>query len=698
MTMIDKLLMANRGEIARRVFRSCRALGVDTVAVYSDADADAPHVAEADTAVRLPGVAPADTYLRPDLLVKAATEAGADAVHPGYGFLSENAGFARTVADAGLTWVGPPPDAIEAMGSKVRAKRLMADAGVPVLPELTVDEVTEADLPVLVKASAGGGGRGMRVVRSLRALPDAVASASEEARAAFGDPTVFCERYLEAGRHIEVQVLADEHGTVWALGERECSIQRRHQKVIEEAPSPLVDDAMRVRLGGAAVAAARAVGYVGAGTVEFLASSDGEFFFLEMNTRLQVEHPVTECVTGVDLVALQLAVAEGEPLSPDGPPTFTGHAIEARLYAEDPARDWRPQSGRLHRFAVPGVTAEFTVPASYGLRLDSGVVDGSVVGTHYDPMLAKVIAWAPTRTAAARALAGALARARIHGVRTNRDLLVRTLRHPAFLAGETDTAFFDRHGLAALAAPLAGPDAVRLSALAAALAGEAANRAVAPVLRRLPSGWRNVAAEPQRKRLVVSDDGEREVEVAYRLTRDGSGVSATVDGVGLDAVSVLASAPNRVELEVAGVRRRFEVSRYGSVPAGGLAELVAVESSLGSVSFTPVPRFREPGSALAAGSLVAPMPGTVLRLGVAVGERVRAGQPVLWLEAMKMEHQITAPADGVLAELPVGVGQQVEVGTLLAVVSARDEPTDTASVTDTQPTTDTAPPTDSVGT
>jgi propionyl-CoA carboxylase alpha chain len=700
--VIRNLLVANRGEIARRVFRTCRALGVDTVAVYSDADTDAPHVAEADTAVRLPGAAPADTYLRSDLLVKAATDAGADAVHPGYGFLSENAGFARAVADAGLTWVGPPPDAIEAMGSKVRAKRLMAEAGVPVLPELAVDEVTEADLPVLVKASAGGGGRGMRIVRSLSALRDAVASASAEARSAFGDPTVFCERYLEAGRHIEVQVLADAHGTVWALGERECSLQRRHQKVLEEAPSPLVDDAMRVRLGEAAVAAARAVGYVGAGTVEFLATSEGEFFFLEMNTRLQVEHPVTECVTGLDLVALQLAVAEGEPLAalaPDGPPTFTGHAIEARLYAEDPARDWRPQSGRLHRFTVPGVTAEFAVPASYGLRLDSGVVDGSVVGTYYDPMLAKVIAWAPTRAAAARMLADALARARIHGVRTNRDLLVRTLRHPAFLAGETDTAFFDRHGLAALAAPLAGPDAVRLSALAAALARAAANRAVAPVLRRLPSGWRNVAAEPQRKRFVVSDgDGEREVEVTYRLARDGWGVSASVDGVGLDAVSVLASAPNRVELDVAGVRRRFAVSRYGSVPAGGLGELVTVESALGSVWFTPVPRFREPGSALAAGSLVAPMPGTVLRLGVAVGERVRAGQPVLWLEAMKMEHQITAPADGVLAELPVGVGQQVEVGTLLAVVSATDEPTDTAPATDTQPATDTAQPADPVGT
>ncbi|MDT7643139.1 MAG: propionyl-CoA carboxylase alpha chain, partial [Pseudonocardiales bacterium] len=366
--MITNLLVANRGEIARRVFRTCSALGIGTVAVYSDADADAPHVADADAAVRLPGNAPGDTYLRADLLVKAAAEAGADAVHPGYGFLSENAAFARAVTDAGLTWVGPPPSAIETMGSKVESKRLMAAAGVPVLPELAVAEVTEADLPVLVKASAGGGGRGMRIVSALAELADAVASASAEAGSAFGDPTVFCERYLATGRHIEVQVLADAHGTVWALGERECSIQRRHQKVIEEAPSPLVDDTTRARLCDAAVAAARAVDYVGAGTVEFLAATapDGTvaFYFLEMNTRLQVEHPVTECVTGLDLVALQLSVAEGTPLPPGGPPEFTGHAIEVRLYAEDPALDWQPQSGTLHRFAVAGVDAEFQLPVS----------------------------------------------------------------------------------------------------------------------------------------------------------------------------------------------------------------------------------------------------------------------------------------------------------------------------------------------
>ncbi|HEY0638517.1 MAG TPA: biotin carboxylase N-terminal domain-containing protein, partial [Pseudonocardiaceae bacterium] len=434
--MIERLLVANRGEIARRVFRTCRDLGVGTVAVFADPDAAAPHVAEADRAVRLPGAAAADTYLRADLLVAAARAAGADAVHPGYGFLSENAAFARAVLDAGLTWVGPPPEAIESMGSKIAAKKLMADAGVPVLAGLAEQDVTEADLPVLVKASAGGGGRGMRVVRSLAELPSAVAAARAEAASAFGDPAVFCEPYLETGRHIEVQVLADAHGTVLALGERECSVQRRHQKVVEEAPSPFVTPELRERLADAAVAAARAIGYVGAGTVEFLADAGGRFFFLEMNTRLQVEHPVTECVTGLDLVRLQLAVAEGAPLG-DLAPRFDGHAIEVRLYAEDPARDWQPGTGTVHALAVPGVDAEFAVPARYGLRLDSGVRAGSEVSVHYDPMLAKVIAWAPTRAEAARRLAAALAGARVHGVTTNRDLLVRLLRHPAFLAGDT---------------------------------------------------------------------------------------------------------------------------------------------------------------------------------------------------------------------------------------------------------------------
>jgi propionyl-CoA carboxylase alpha chain len=652
--VITTLLVANRGEIARRVFRTCRALGIATVAVYSDADAGAPHVREADAAVRLPGTAPADTYLRTDLLIAAARTAGADAVHPGYGFLSENAAFATAVVDAGLTWVGPTPAAIEAMGSKIESKRLMADAGVPVLSELDPAAITETDLPVLVKASAGGGGRGMRVVRTVAELASQVDGASAEAASAFGDGTVFCEPYLEAGRHIEVQVLADRHGTVWAVGERECSIQRRHQKVVEESPSPLVErlPGMRHELFDAARAAAKAIGYVGAGTVEFLADDTGRFYFLEMNTRLQVEHPVTECVTGLDLVGLQLGVAEGQSL-PSEPPPSTGHAIEVRLYAEDPAADWRPHSGTLHRFEIPGVAAEFSVPLGAGIRLDSGVVDGDVVSPHYDPMLAKVIAVAPNRDAAARSLAATLARSRIHGVTTNRDLLVRILRHPAFLAGDTDTAFFTRHGLAELAAPLADADAVRYSALAAALAEAAANRAAAKVLGRLPSGWRNVVAAPQVKRFTV---GDSEHEVRYRITRDGLTV---------DEVELVSATPTAVVLDIAGLRRRFDVALHSG--------LSCVDSPLGSVALTPVGRFADPADQVAAGSLLAPMPGTVVRVAVARGDRVREGQPLLWLEAMKMQHQINAPADGVVTELGVDTGDQVEVGRVLAIVSLEEE-------------------------
>src|SRR4051794_27093253 len=383
--MITSVLVANRGEIARRVFATCRRLGLGTVAVFSDPDAGSPHFREADAAVRLPGAAPADTYLRADRLIDAARTAGADAIHPGYGFLSENAGFARAVLDAGLVWIGPSPDAIDAMGSKIESKRLMDAAGVPVLRELAPEDVTADDLPVLIKASAGGGGRGMRIVRELAELPGEIEAARAEAASAFGDPTVFCEPYLATGRHIEVQVMADQHGTVWAVGERDCSIQRRHQKVVEEAPSPLVEriDGMRKELFEAARAAAATIGYTGAGTVEFLADDNGRFFFLEMNTRLQVEHPVTECTTGLDLVALQLAVADGLALDPD-PPTARGHAIEVRLYAEDPAAGWQPQSGVLDRIEVPGVDVAFGLGAGpAGLRLDSGVENGTDVGIHY---------------------------------------------------------------------------------------------------------------------------------------------------------------------------------------------------------------------------------------------------------------------------------------------------------------------------
>ncbi|MBP2188593.1 acetyl/propionyl/methylcrotonyl-CoA carboxylase subunit alpha [Nocardia goodfellowii] len=660
--LVTNVLVANRGEIARRVFATCRRMGLGTVAVYSDADAAAPHVAEADAAVRLPGNTPAETYLRAELIIEAALAAGADAVHPGYGFLSENAGFAKAVQAAGLTWIGPPVEAIEQMGSKVASKKLMDAAGVPVLAELDPAEVTDAHLPVLIKASAGGGGRGMRVVRELAELRPQIEAARREAESAFGDPTVFCERYLETGRHIEVQVLADEHGTIWSVGERECSIQRRHQKVVEEAPSPLVQriPGMRKRLFEAARLAAGAIGYTGAGTVEFLADEAGDFFFLEMNTRLQVEHPVTECTTGLDLVRWQLDIAAGGHL-PAEPPVMHGHSIEVRLYAEDPAQDWQPQSGQVHRLAIPLVAKEFDLLNRPGVRLDTGVVDGSVVGVHYDPMLAKVISYGESRGEAARLLAAALQRAEIHGLVTNRDLLVRVLRHPAFLAGDTDTAFFATHGLDTLAAPLASEADEALSIVAAALADAAANRKTAKVGGGLPSGWRNLPAQPQRKSYESRVSGIH--EVAYRFGRS----AVTVEGHA--GLAVLEATPDRVVLAVPGargaVRRQFDIARYG--------DLVCVDSPLGPVAVRRLPRFSDPADQVATGSLLAPMPGSVIRLGAAVGSQVVQGQPILWLEAMKMEHTIAAPAAGVLTALNVTVGQQVDIGAVLAVVEPAPE-------------------------
>jgi len=651
------VLVANRGEIARRVFATCRRLGLGTVAVYTDPDAAAPNVAEADARVRL---AKTTDYLNTEAIIAAARAAGADAIHPGYGFLSENADFAAAVLDAGLVWVGPPVDAVRAMGSKIESKKLMAAAGVPVLDELDPDSITEAQLPVLVKASAGGGGRGMRVVRELSALAGEVAAARREAQAAFSDPTVFCERYLPTGHHVEVQVLADTHGTVWAVGERECSIQRRHQKIIEEAPSPLVErtPGMRAKLFDAARLAASAIGYAGAGTVEFLAdpnSQAGEFYFLEMNTRLQVEHPVTEETTGLDLVELQLAVADGDRLDPE-PPAARGHSIEARLYAEDPAQGWQPQAGTVHRIDLPAVRAEFGVLGNRtGIRLDSGVVDGFAVSIHYDPMLAKVISYAPTRRRAALVLADALTRARLHGVRTNRELLVNVLRHQAFLDGATDTAFFATHELAALSAPLADARGLRLSATAAALADAAHNRALASVLGSIPSGWRNLASGYQVK--TYRDDDADEHRIEYRFTREG------LELPGGESLRLVSSAPDDVVLaDGDGVAYRFSVARYD--------QDVYIDSALGPVRLVALPRFPEPGSAVEQGSLIAPMPGNVVRLGAAVGEAVNAGQPLVWLEAMKMEHTITAPADGVLVELNVSAGQQVEVGAVLARVEA----------------------------
>ncbi|HEX2387474.1 MAG TPA: biotin carboxylase N-terminal domain-containing protein [Solirubrobacterales bacterium] len=661
----SKVLVANRGEIARRVFAGCRARGLATVAVHSDPDAAAPFVAEADEAVPLGGTTAAESYLDIDAILDAAVRAGADAVHPGYGFLAENAGFAQRVEQAGLVWIGPPPQAIEAMGSKVRARALMEAAGVPIVPGRELDEgddvaaaAGEVGYPLLVKASAGGGGKGMRPVAEPTQLEAAVAGARREAEAAFGDPTVFLERHLQRPRHVEIQVLADGGGRTVSLGERECSVQRRHQKVLEEAPSVAVDDELRERLGAAAVAAAEAVGYVGAGTVEFLLDETGEFFFLEMNTRLQVEHPVTEMVLGIDLVAEQLRIAAGEEMSGRAAePRIDGHAIEVRLYAEDAAAGFLPQTGTIERIDVPGAEP-FAVQVAGGrptLRLDSGVEDGTVVGPAYDPMLAKLIAWAPDRATAAAILATALAAAELDGLVTNRDFLTRLLRSEPFLTGATDTGLLDREP--GLAAPLVDPAADPGFVAAAALAAMADRREGASVLGFAPPGFRNNFSEPQRISFATAAGDE--IEVAYALRRGGLEIS--IGGSDLESPRIHGLAPDAVDLEIAGIRRRYRVRRRGDAHH--------VNGPAGQLDLRELPRYPGAGGKLAEGALVAPMPGKVIRLAVAAGAEVEAGALVAVLEAMKMEHELLAPAAGTVAELLVAEGDQVDAGAALVVIA-----------------------------
>ncbi len=676
--------MANRGEVARRVFRSCRALGIRTVAVYTPPDAGAPFVAEADVAVPLEGTR---GYLDIDQILAAAGATGADAVHPGWGFLAENAAFAEACLAASLTWVGPPPAAMEAMGSKIEARRLMQVAGVPVVPGATLSPPGSAGspsglrtvtvgkplgegppdeeaaiaaagervgYPLLVKASAGGGGKGMRLVTRPEDLAGAVADAAREAAAAFGDPSVFLERYVSPGRHVEVQILGDHYGSVVHLFERDCSVQRRHQKLVEEAPSPAVDDDLRSRMGEAAVAAAQAVGYYGVGTVEFLLGPDGDFYFLEMNTRLQVEHPVTELVTGLDLVRLQLAVAEGRPLPPEAHgAAMSGHAVEVRLYAEDPLHDYQPQTGRVE-------SLEF--PAMPGLRVDSGVEPGSVVGADYDSMLGKVIAHGPTRVEAVRLLVDALRRARIHGVGTNRDLLAAILDHDEFGAGKADTGFLERHPPEELLASVLDPRRLKLHAVAAALAAQAANRAATPVLAPVRSGFRNNPGPPTVRRYTVgSGENEQELAVGYRLRRAPLFI---VNGEELP-VALIDAGPETVELLVDGVRHRFDVRRYPTA--------VHVDSDLGSSALRPVERFPSKESHRPSGSLVAPMPGTVVKVLAAPGDTVTKGDPVVVIEAMKMEHTIGAAGDGTVAEILVEVGHQVDIDQVIAVITSDDD-------------------------
>ena len=644
MSVLQVLLVANRGEIARRVFRTGRAMGLRCVAVYVDADADAPYVSDADEAIRLPDGA----YLDGDAILDAARRANADVIHPGYGFLSENAGFARQVTDAGIAWAGPTPDVIDAMGDKLAAKRIAVDAGVPTLPSVD-DPAAAADVgyPLLVKAAAGGGGKGMRIVESPDELDDGVASARREAKSGFGDDRVFLERYVARARHIEVQLLGDDHGNLVHVGERECSIQRRHQKIIEEAPSPGIGDEARAAILESALTLGRALGYRSAGTVEFLYDDErDEHYFLEVNTRLQVEHPVTEEVTGIDLVREQLRVAAGHALGiTQADVQIRGHAIEARLYAEDPDAGFLPATGTL---------AAYDLPDERGIRWENGVGRGSVVGVDFDPMLAKVIASAPTRDEAARRLASGLAGLHLGGVVTNRDFLVSVLREPEFLEGRTTTDYLER---IQFSDRVVAEHDVAFAAGALALWLQGADRDRAVVQATLPSGWRNARLPPQERRFRCGDD---EHVVHYEARRDGS------FGLGDGVARVHEWDASGIDVEIDDRRRRCAITTAG--------ERAWVQVPDGTVEFALLPRFSPPEADDVGGGLVAPMPGSVLEVRTSVGAAVTAGDVLVVLEAMKMEHHVRAPLDGTVSELRVAVGDQVANGAVLLVIDEAGEP------------------------
>ncbi|WP_189217142.1 MULTISPECIES: acetyl/propionyl/methylcrotonyl-CoA carboxylase subunit alpha [Streptomyces] len=647
--MFETVLVANRGEIAVRIIRTLRALGVRSVAVYSDADADARHVREADTAIRIGPAPAAESYLSVERLLAAAARTGAQAVHPGYGFLAENAGFARACADAGLVFVGPPAEAIALMGDKIRAKETVREAGVPVVPGSGGSGLSDAELaaaareigmPVLLKPSAGGGGKGMRLVRDADRLADETAAARREARASFGDDTLLVERWIDRPRHIEIQVLADGHGNVIHLGERECSLQRRHQKIVEEAPSVLLDAATRAAMGEAAVRAARSCGYRGAGTVEFIVPGDdpSSHYFMEMNTRLQVEHPVTELVTGLDLVEWQLRVAAGErlPITQDDV-TTTGHAVEARLYAEtlsvkEGARGFLPSGGTvlaLHE------------PEREGIRTDSGLSEGTEVSSLYDPMLAKVIAHGPDRATALRRLRAALAETVTLGVPTNAGFLRRLLAHPAVVAGELDTGLVERETDSLV------PDGVPVEVY------EAAAAVRLDALRPRGDGWTDPFSVPDGWRL-----GGEPRPAAFWLRVPGTDPVRHVPR-GTHTVT-----DDRVSVTLDGVRHTFH--RAG--------DWLAREGDAWEVrDHDPVAASLTGAGAGGAGSLTAPMPGTVTVVKVAVGDEVAAGQSLLVVEAMKMEHVISAPHAGTVAELEVAPGTTVAMDQVLAVIAPHHE-------------------------
>jgi propionyl-CoA carboxylase alpha chain len=652
---IRRLLIANRGEIARRIMRTAHRMGIATVAAYAEGDVEAPFVREADTAIALGGRTPAETYLDIAKVIAACKRARADAVHPGYGFLSENAAFADAVINSGLIWVGPPPTTIRLIGDKLAAKRLMRNADMPMLEAYEIPDdgnaatvAAKVGYPILIKSAAGGGGRGMRIVETPSDLVQAIASARREAAGAFGNDTVFIERWLPRSRHVEIQILGDQHGNLLHLFERECSIQRRYQKLIEEAPSTALDPQLRERMGQAALTAARTIAYYSAGTVEFLVSGR-EFFFLEVNTRLQVEHPVTEAVTGLDLVREQLRIAEGEVLGyGQGDVRIDGHAIEARLYAENPSQGFLPAPG----------TVDIWEPAEGdGVRFDSGIEAGSVIGPEFDPMMAKVIVHAPTRREAAARLARVLEITRIHGLTHNRDFLVATLRTPEFLRGDTTTDFLER--VAPAPKRLSEPGELRVAAIGVALHDRAMRRASVGVLQTIPGGFRNSLMPPER---VSYRAGDIDLAVAYRVNRNGT-FAVEVDGEPCRVV-VLGTDIGSIDLEIDGARSTIAVAAIGDRrlvhgPAGDLDLLVR-------------PRFLTARRAESRGGLKAPMPGRVMSLLVTEGDAVERGQLLLVLEAMKMEHPVTAPAAGIIKALKVTEGDQVANGALLVILQDRE--------------------------
>ena len=634
----NSILVANRGEIACRIMQTAQFMGIKCIAVFVDADKDAPFVKMADEAIKL-----SSSYMDGSAIIDAAIQSGAEAIHPGYGFLSENAAFARKVKSNKLIWIGPSPHVIKVMGDKLKAKELAEKSGVPTLPMTSnTKDVKSIGYPILIKAAAGGGGKGMRIVKKESELKDSIISAKREALSGFGDDRIFIERYVEKSRHIEIQILGDEHGNVVHLGERECSIQRRHQKIIEESPSPRIDPFLREEMGQAAVKLAKKIKYCSAGTVEFLFDDKtDEFWFLEVNTRLQVEHPVTEEVTGIDLVAEQIKIARGDELEfAQDDIDWHGHAIEARLYAEDPGNNFLPEIGTLHAYDT-SLASE--------VRWDSGVEEGSVIGTDFDPMLSKVISWAPNRIDAANKLARGLERAHIGGVVTNRQFLISCLRNESFISGNTTTDFIEREALETKKNLSVNELHQTSTALALWLAQQ--NRVSDPVTGFMPANWTNGRMPLQRVKLLFIQD---EIEVQYKLNKD-------------NLYEVMGSICEIYHCDIAGIDVEIDSHRfYAHVTEAGSE--ITINMPFGDVNASVLPRFIEPGNDVPEGGLIAPMPGKVIDVKVKKGSKVKAGDTLVIIEAMKMEHAIKATETGKIAKVMIKLNDQVDNGATLLVL------------------------------